>query len=61
MYGPTGLVEYKTQEVVVNKYDNQALSVTLTVPAVPAGYSIKAFIWDNANDMTALADAVTLQ
>ncbi|MGG1555777.1 right-handed parallel beta-helix repeat-containing protein [Paenibacillus ferrarius] len=60
LYGPTGLVEYKTQEFVVNKYDNESLTVALTVPT-GTGYSIKAFIWDNTNDMTPLTNIATLQ
>ncbi|MDF2923048.1 MAG: hypothetical protein K0R57_1962 [Paenibacillaceae bacterium] len=61
LYSPAGLVEYKTQEAVINKYDNRTLSVSVTVPAGAQGYSVKAFIWDNLHDMTPLTGTVTLQ
>ncbi|MFK7692228.1 fibronectin type III domain-containing protein [Paenibacillus sp. HJGM_3] len=61
LYSPAGLVEFKSQEIVLNKYDNSTLSLSVTVPESAAGHSVKAFIWDNLNDMTPLAESVVLQ
>ncbi|NQX58441.1 fibronectin type III domain-containing protein [Paenibacillus qinlingensis] len=61
LHGPAGIVETKSQEVVLNKYDNNTLTVSITTPERVEGYSLKAFIWDNLTDMTALTDLAILQ